>query len=283
MKEREWNWPARDGKQVFAREWAPDEADHVQAVVLLAHGKGEHSGRYRLLAESFTAEGLAVLGFDQLGHGRTEGKRGHAASYEQLMDGIERLQEEAAAQYPGKPVFLYGHSMGGNIMINYVLRRQPQVAGAIATGPWLRLAASDRPLMLVILSRLVQSFKRNKNASMPTYLTTDPDRLAQLVADPLGHGKFTLKLFFSIRRAGLWALDHADKLSIPMLILHGGDDTVTDKHASRQFAEGAGKLCTFQEWPGLRHELHNELRRNEVFAAVQAWIRTQSDSGRSGS
>jgi len=279
MKEREWYWLARSGNRVFAREWAPDAADRVRGVVVLVHGKGEHSGRYRHVAESFAADGMAVLAFDQLGHGRTEGKRGHADSYEELMDGIDRLLEEANARYPGTPIFLYGHSMGGNIMINYVLRRQPRLAGAIATGPWLKLAESGRPLPLEILSRLTRQMKRRREQSppLPTYLTTDPAMLARLAADPLGHGQFSAKLFFAIRKAGLWALEHTDELSVPMLILHGGDDTVTSLEASRQFAERAGSLCAFQEWPGLRHELHNELRREEVFAAVQAWMNDQLD------
>ena len=281
MKEREWHWPARDGKTVFARGWAPDNEDDVQAVIVLVHGKGEHSGRYRHLGDNFTADGIAVLAFDQLGHGLTEGKRGHADSYEELMDGIDRLLEEANARHPGKPIFLYGHSMGGNIMINYVLRRQPQLTGAVATGPWLKLAASDRPLPLVIWSRIAKQMKRKRPPAPPTYLTSDPDMLARLVSDPLGHGKFSAKLFFAIRRAGLWALEHASELSIPLLILHGGDDTVTASEASRQFTERAGKLCTFQEWPGLRHELHNERRREDVFAAIKMWIRNQS-SERSG-
>lgn len=285
MNEREWQWPARDGKAVFARRWAPEEDNDVQAVVVLIHGKGEHSGRYRHLAENFTADGYAVLAFDQLGHGLTEGKRGHADSYEELMDGIDRLLEEANARYPGKPIFLYGHSMGGNIMINYVLRRQPRLTGAIATGPWLKLAASDRPLPLVILSRVAKQMKRRRPPAPPVYLTSDPDMLARLVADPLGHAKFSAKLFFAIRRAGLWALEHANELSIPMLILHGGDDTVTAPEASRQFAERAGRLCTYREWPGLRHELHNERNREQIFAAVKAWMQDQSSvsAGRSGS
>lgn len=275
MKEREWHWPARDGKPVFARGWEPDEEGGIRAVIVLVHGKGEHSGRYRHLADNFAADGFAVLAFDQLGHGRTEGKRGHAGSYEELMDGIDRLLEEADARYPGKPVFLYGHSMGGNIAINYVLRRRPQLAGAIATGPWLKLATTDRPLPLVIWSRVAKQMRRKQPPAPPAYLTTDPDMLARLVADPLGHGKFSAKLFFAIRRAGLWALEHADELAIPMLILHGGDDTVTAPEASRQFAERAGRLCTFQEWPGLRHELHNERRREDVFASIKAWMNGQ--------
>ncbi len=284
MKEREWQWPARDGKSVFARSWAPDDEDAVQAVIVLIHGKGEHSGRYRHLAGNFTAGGIAVMAFDQLGHGLTEGKRGHADSYEELMDGIDRLLEEAQTRYSGKPIFLYGHSMGGNIMINYVLRRRPQLAGAIATGPWLKLAPSDKPLPLVIWSRVAKQMKRKRPSAPPTYLTSDPDMLARLTADPLGHGKFSAKLFFAIRRAGLWALEHADELSVPMLILHGGDDTVTSLEASRHFSERADRLCTFQEWPGLRHELHNERHREEIFAAIKSWIRDQSSeaAGTSG-
>lgn len=283
MKEREWHWPARSGKPVFACEWAPDTAaDEVQTVAVVIHGKGEHAGRYRHMADHFTSDGFAVLAFDQLEHGRTEGRRGHADSYEELMDGIDRLREEASRQYPGKPVFLYGHSMGGNIMINYVLRRQPRVAGAIASAPWLKLASTGHPLPVIILSRLARQLRASKSAPLPTYLTTDPEMLANLVADPLRHRKFSAKLFFALRRAGLWALEHADRLSVPMVVLHGNEDTVTAAEASRLFAERAGVLCAFREMPGFRHELHNERGRQDVFAFVASWMRDHS-MARSGS
>ena len=140
MKERIFELRCRDGSRRYAAEWEPADEGRPRGVIALVHGMGEHVGRYRHVAEMFTEAGYAVIGFDQVGHGRTEGKRGHTKSYPALLDGIDAMLAEAKKRFPGAPIFLYGHSMGGNVTLNYVLRRKPGIVGAIVTGPWLRLA-----------------------------------------------------------------------------------------------------------------------------------------------
>ena len=277
MEQREWNWLSQEGNQVHAVEWRPNNEATTHAVIILVHGKGEHAGGYIHVAENFTASGIAVMAFDQFGHGKTEGKRGDAPSYDHLMEGIDRLLEEAKHRYAGLPVFLYGHSMGGNIVINYALRRRQPLAGAIASSPWLKLSAAEQPVFLKIANRILQQRKSKLSIGPPSYLTSDAEMLAKITSDPLRHNRFSARLFFAIRRAGQWALANADSLSVPMLIMHGDRDTVTSFEASRLFAERAGTRCTFREWPGLKHELHNEKEREQIFAAVKTWIRERTD------
>jgi alpha-beta hydrolase superfamily lysophospholipase len=271
---REFGWPSSGGRNVYAVEWTPDDEAQVRAVVAVTHGMGEHSGRYVHVAENFTADGYAMLAFDQLGHGRTEGKRGHTNSYDDLLEGIDRMREEAARRFPGIPVILFGHSMGGNLTLNYLLRRKPDVAGSIVVGPWLKLAF-DPPALQVAVARVVQrvmpSFSNHRPFD-PTHLTSDPVMLKRLREDRLGHGYITAKFFFSVHRAGGWALDHAADLAVPLLLMHGGADSVTSAAASRRFAESAGPLCEYREWPGFRHELHNEMGREDVFRVMKSWI-----------
>ncbi|WP_276356774.1 alpha/beta hydrolase [Cohnella caldifontis] len=274
MKTREFGWPSDGGRKVYAIEWTPDDEASVRTVIAVTHGMGEHTGRYLHVAESFTADGYAMLAFDQLGHGRTEGKRGHTNSYDDLLEGIDRMREEAARRFPGKPVILFGHSMGGNLTLNYLLRRKPDVAGAIVVGPWLKLAF-DPPALQVAIARVAQRIMpaySNHRPFNPTHLTSDPVMLERLREDKLGHGFITAKFFVSVHRAGYWALQHATELSVPLLLMHGGADSVTSVAASRQFAANAGPLCTYREWPGLRHELHNELQREDVFRVMKAWL-----------
>jgi len=275
MNEREWGWLTRREQRVFAREWTPDDIGRVRAVVALVHGMGEHSGRYRHVAEALAADGIATLAFDQLGHGRTEGKRGHADSYDDLLAGIDRLLEEAGSRFPGLPIFLYGHSMGGNLALNYILRREPNVLGAIVTGPWLKLAFEPDAIQVVaakLMERIYPKYS-NHHPLEPTHLTSDPRMLAELRDDQLGHAHITAKFFLGVHRAGRYALEHAAKLPVPLLLMHGGDDKVTSIAATRQFAERAGDRCDYREWPGMRHELHNELRREEVLAVIRSWMR----------
>ncbi|WP_217591649.1 alpha/beta hydrolase [Cohnella sp. GbtcB17] len=275
-----FSWTLSDGTVMAAGEWTAGGGSEraapaaPSAVVLIVHGMGEHMGRYDHVAQAFTDAGYAALGFDQRGHGRTAGKRGHTPSYEGLLEGVDLLFAEAARRYPEVPVILYGHSMGGNVALNYLLRRKPDVAGAVIGSPWLRLAFAP-PQAQVVIGRLIERLYpgfTNKRPMNADHLTTDPAMVERYRTDPLGHGHITARFFFGVQRAGLWAIQHASELGVPILLMHGDDDRVTSIAASRQFAERAGPLCDYREWPGYKHELHNELDREPVLTAMRDWI-----------
>ncbi|MCC3377396.1 alpha/beta hydrolase [Cohnella sp. REN36] len=274
MAYRSFEWKSADGILMQGGEWRAETDAPPRAVVVLVHGMGEHMGRYHHVGEMFADEGYAVLGFDQRGHGRTAGKRGHTPTFDALLEGIDWVRDEARRLYPDAPVFLYGHSMGGNVTLNYLLRRQPDVAGAVISGPWLRLAFSPPQLQVVlgrVVERLYPSFTNTRPLNVD-YLTTDPEMAKMYRSDPLGHSQITAAFFFGVQRAGLWAIRHAGELRAPVLLMHGGRDRVTSIQASREFANAAGPICAFKEWPGYNHELHNELGREDVFAFVRQWL-----------
>jgi alpha-beta hydrolase superfamily lysophospholipase len=277
MSYNELNWQCTDGTRMFACEWKPEHTGQVRAVIGIVHGMGEHMGRYSHVANMLNEQGYAVLGFDQRGHGHTRGQRGHAPSYNSLLEGIDILLAEAKTKYPDIPLFLYGHSMGGNLTLNYLLRRKPQLAGAIVTGPWLKLAFKPPSLQTAIGSIVEWIYPKytNNRPLKADNLTSDPAMIDRYVNDPLGHGHITAKYFFAIQRAGVWANQHASQLSIPILLMHGGDDRVTSLPASKQFAEQAGTMVTWMEWPGYKHELQNEIGREEVFTVIRNWLNAQ--------
>ncbi|MBB6690573.1 lysophospholipase [Cohnella xylanilytica] len=274
MADREWEWQLNDGTRMYACEWQPEIRQSPRGFIGIVHGMGEHVGRYEHVARTFADEGYVVCGFDQYGHGRTPGRRGHVPSYDSLLEGPDRLLREARNRYPGIPAFLYGHSMGGNVTLNYLLRRRPDIAGAVVTSPWLKLSF-DPPQAQVVIGRLLERVYPQYSNHRPLAaerLTSDPEMIRRISEDPVGHGHITAKFFFGVRRAGLWAIEHADRLSVPLLLMHGDDDKVTSIAASRQFAERAGTLCSFVEWPGYRHELHNEAGRPAVFSLMSRWL-----------
>jgi alpha-beta hydrolase superfamily lysophospholipase len=277
MSYRDLEWLCTDGTRMFACEWSLEQPDKVKAIIGLVHGMGEHMGRYSHVAAMLNSEGYAVLGFDQRGHGRTLGKRGHTPTYEALLEGVDLLAAEVKRLYPGVPFFLYGHSMGGNITMNYLLRRKPKLAGAIVTGPWLKLAFKP-PSMQAAIGGIIEWIypKYTNNRPMKVgHLTSDPAMIELYVNDKLGHGQITARFYFGVHRAGIWALQHASELTVPLLLMHGGDDSVTSFTASKQFADQAGDKCTWMEWPGYKHELHNELGREEVFFVIREWLSEQ--------
>jgi alpha-beta hydrolase superfamily lysophospholipase len=260
---------------LFAQEWRPAAAPG--AVVCLVHGLGEHSSRYAHVAQVLTGAGLVLSTFDLRGHGKSPGQRGHVQSYEACLEDAQCLLDEAARRFPGKPIFLYGQSLGGNLVLNFALRRKSRLAGVIATAPLLRLAFEPprvRVFLAKVMSRIWPAFS-NVCGCEAAALSRDPLVVQSYVDDPLAHDLISAGLFVEMTQAGLWALEHAAQLRLPALIMHGSADRLTSADASRQFAERAGHCCTLKIWDGAYHELHNEPERDAVLACMLAWLRTR--------
>jgi len=280
MKHFEWIWYAADKTRLYAQSWQPDGA--AAGVVCLVHGLGEHSSRYAHVATALGQAGYVLLAFDRRGHGKSQGARGDAESYDIQMDDIKRMLDEAGERYPALPRFLYGHSMGGNLALNYALRRNPPIQGVIATGPWLR-AAFDPPAWRVRAGRALHKVR----PALPqpagldvTAVSRDPAVVRAYRDDPLNHDRISLRVYFSGYEAGLWALERAAEFPLPLLLMHGGADRLTSAAASREFAAKIKHGCTFKEWDGLFHEIHNEPEQQQVFAAMCDWLNAHPRSVR---
>ncbi len=272
MKTFESGWQSKDGVRFYVLGWEP----HAKppAVVCLVHGHGEHAGRYAHVGEAFANAGYALAGFDARGHGKSGGPRGHTPSYDALMDDIADFLMQMQTRYPGLPRFLYGHSMGGNEVINFALRRKPDLKGVIATGPWLKLAF-EPPALQVTLGRLMNNIApgfTQKSGLDTAALSHDASVVNAYNSDPLVHDKISARLFIGMYEAGLWALDHAAEFPLPLLIMHGTADRLTLAEASRQFAERGGKNVTWRAWDGLYHEIHNEPEKAEVLKVMIDWM-----------
>jgi len=273
MNHFEWSW-TQEGKKIYAQGWNPPQ---TKGVVCIIHGYNEHSGRYERAALSLCNAGYAVLAFDELGHGKTEGKRGHTPSYEAFLDSVKIILDEAETRFPGVRKFLWGHSMGGAIAINYLLRRHPNISGAIATDPLFRLAFAPSPVKVFlawIMVHIYPAFTENANLDSDA-LSRDKEEVRKYNTDPLVHGKITAGLFFGIHKAGLWALENAKELQIPLLLMHGTADRLTSVEATKEFAKDAPQnLITLKLWDGFYHELHNEPEpyRTEVMAYMVNWL-----------
>ncbi len=267
----QWNLKSRDGLELSACCWKPE---NPKAVVVLIHGHGEHTQRYLHVANAFTQAGYALQSFDLRGHGQSAGQRGHTPNYDSLMGDIADFIVDAQKRFSGLPVFLYGHSMGGNQVINYSLRSPQELKGVIATGPWLKLAF-DPPaaqiLMAKLLNNIAPSFSLSSGLSQ-TALSRDPDVVSKYAADPLVHDKISVRLYTSMYGNGFWALEHAGELKIPMLLMHGSADKLTSAQASQEFARKAGNLVTLRIWDGFYHEIHNEPEKIEVIQTMVDWL-----------
>lgn len=260
-----------DGLVLRGRHWP---VHGPRAVVCLMHGLGEHCGRYAHVAAVFNRKGMAFMGIDQRGHGRSEGQRGHTPSYARLLEAIDLLLVEAGQHYPGVQVVLYGHSFGGNQVLNYVMRRNTPIAAVVASSPWLRLTVK-RAGVLALLGKALEYLLPGSatNSHIESSLVShDPEVVLAYKNDPLIHDRITARGLMVCVRAGLYALHHAGELRVPALLMHGTDDPITDPAASRLFGKRAGGLATFKPWPGMLHEVHNEVGRDEVLDYVVSWV-----------
>jgi alpha-beta hydrolase superfamily lysophospholipase len=247
--------------------------EDIRAVIVLVHGLGEHIQRYEYWSDLFRQERIAFTGVDLPGHGRSDGKRGHIKNYELLDEMLNILLDSCRKTFPGIPVYIYGHSLGGGIVLNYLLKKNPRIKGAIVTSPWLKLSF-EPPKSKVILASiiknivpgLVQSSGLNVN-----HISHDPEVVERYKKDPLVHDKISVSLFDSAMKAAKYSLDNAAELKIPMLLVHGGDDQITSPEGSREFSQKSGNT-QLRIWEGGYHELHNEPFKDEVFKYIINWI-----------
>lgn len=216
-----------------------------------------------------------MLVFDLPGHGKSEGKRGHINCYDDLLLEVEKSIQEASKRVLGKPKFVYGHSLGGGLALNFALRKKPTVAGIIAASPWLELAKNPTNSMdktLRIVSYFWPSFP-NKTRINPRHLSRDSEMVVNYTTDPLIHDDISARTYIHCKDAGKWALDHSKILVPHILLMHGSKDEITSYEASRRFRlESSKELVDFKGFTGLYHELHNEPERELIFDHVIEWM-----------
>jgi alpha-beta hydrolase superfamily lysophospholipase len=247
--------------------------DKVRAVIIFVHGLGEHIQRYNHWSELLTKEGIAFTGMDLPGHGRSEGVRGNIKSYAQTDEMLDIMMENVSKTFQGIPVFIYGHSLGGGIVLDYILRKKPVIKGAIVTSPWLKLSFEPDKFKIAIASvmKYILPGLIQPSGLVVNHISHDKDVVEKYVADPLVHDKISVGLFHSAMRAGRTALENASGLSIPLLIMHGSDDRMCSPEGSRIFASKTG-MAELKIWDGGYHEIHNEPFRAEVFEYLMKWI-----------
>lgn len=263
---------SQNREKLFYRSWTPSNANQVLCII---HGHGEHSGRYDHLARFLCEQNIAVFAMDLRGHGGSYGKRGHSPSYELLLSEIEELLKAAREIHNDTPLFIMGHSMGGNLVANWLIEnRSKEVSGYILSSPWFKLAFEADPIKLKLgklMNRIWPSYSENNNLDINA-LSRDPEVIAAHHADPFVHGQITARLFHVINLAAARALREAQKIDLPGLIYHGDADTIIDYHATKQFVSNNEKI----EWHvlnGFFHEPHNDLGKEKVYKLINDWIK----------
>ena len=249
--------------------------ENMKAVIIFVHGIGEHIHRYDNWAALFNKEGIGFTGVDLPGHGSSDGTRGDVISFALIDEMIDIMIKSCNQTFPGCPVYIYGHSLGGGIVLDYLLRKNPKVKGAIVTSPFLRLAFEPSKIKLFLVSvmkKLIPGLIQPSGLNI-NHISHDKIVVERYKTDPLVHDKVSVRLFDGALTAAKYSLTHASDLKIPVLILHGSDDMITSPEGSREFA-GKTNMVKLKIWDGGYHELHNEPFKDEVFKYIIDWIKS---------
>lgn len=264
------NFKVNLDKEILNSAFFPSE--NPQYTLILVHGMGEHFMRYaNYVIPRLNKAGCNVYAYDHVGHGESSGKRGHTPSYEFEMKCISHFVE--LAKETNKEVLLYGHSMGGNCVINYSLKQDSRVSRYIVSSPMLALAFAP-PLWKTLLGNIALYLAPKvtlNNGLDASKISKDPTEVKKYVEDPLNHDLVSPNFSMLFLKKGKYALKHKNLLNHPMLLLHGDADQITSFKASQNFAL-ENKEVTFAPIKGGYHELHNDLEKKEFMNIIIKWI-----------
>ena len=273
IRRTESHLPGSTGYLLFRRSWLPRSADRI---IILVHGYGEHSGRYEHTASDLARAGFEVHAYDQQGHGRSGGNRCHVGRFEHLLDDLEGFVAAVRAERPPLPVVVVGHSMGGLVVAAYASQRNPKVAGVVTSAAVLSMPEGVSRARVIAARVLKWLAPRLSLASQldPKNLSRDPVVVRAYLEDPLVQRKITASLASEMLSAMKRAAAAAAAVRVPMLILHGEDDSICPVAGSRNFFEQLQVTQReFQTYPGLRHEIFNEPERAAVLGDLIGWVR----------
>ena len=266
-------------QKVAGYHWPAENPDYV---VCLIHGIGEYAGRYERVTSVMNENNIAVVAMDLRGHGLTFGKRGHCAPRKEVLSDIDTLIEYAKEQYPGVPLILYGHSMGGNIAMDYRKRgnRNSEISGFMISAPWVELVRKVSGLLYVTVTNLAKIMPQMTISSGVSERDLgNVKSIGEYKDNPLVHRRISLEtavdgfITGNLMAEGKME-DNGGAKGIPMLLMHGTADKICNVNGSRNVA--AVEDCEYVEWPDLFHELHNggfESTGDEVIAKMIDWIR----------
>jgi acylglycerol lipase len=270
---RESNFIGDGGIRLFEQSWRA-EKDPV-GILVIVHGLKDHSGRYSEVSQELARDGYAVQSYDLRGHGDSAGDRVWIESFDDYVKDLRIFLARVRNQYPGKPLFLFGHSMGGAIATLFVLRDHPDIQGLVLSAPALKrgenvsgfLAATAKLLgtvapRLAVLNLDDNDFSRDR--SVIKAMAEDP--LVYHSAGPARTGKELLKAMEEIQ-------EKAPQLNVPFLVMHGTDDKVTNPNGSTELHSRArSENKTLKIYSGFYHDLLHEPGRDEVLKDLKSWL-----------
>ena len=272
MKHQEGTFAGLNNAAIYYQYWLPEATP--RAIMLLVHGAGEHSGRYGYFVEHLTAQGYIVAALDHPGHGRSAGMRGYIDRFTDYLETLQRFHRQVSVEFSGLPQFLVGHSMGGLISSHYLLQCQDDFVGCVLSGPALMTDLKPSVVQMAIARTLsILLPKAGALQLNPEGISRDVEEVRRYRDDTLIYkGKVSARLLVELFDAMERIQAQAAKIRLPLLLLHGGDDSMASPESSRFLNLHASSTDkTLNIYPGLFHEIFNEPERQLVFTDIVRW------------
>jgi alpha-beta hydrolase superfamily lysophospholipase len=273
MKHKEGKFKGYKGLRLYYQCWLPDKKP--KAVLLVAHGLAEHSGRYKNLVNYFVPKGYAVYALDHRGHGKSEGTRSYVDNFNDYLTDLKTFFDMVRKDNKNARIFLFGHSLGGTIATAYAVEHQEDLAGLILSGSSLVPTTSVSPALLAmagIVSALLP--KMGVTVLDASFISRDKAVVDAYVNDPLVfRGKVPARTGAELARMWKQLPEQMPRIKLPVLIMHGFADQLSDPRGSKLLFERVGsKDKTLKLYDNCYHEICNEPEREQVFVDMETWL-----------
>lgn len=258
--------------KIFLREWLPNQK--AEKNVFIIHGLGEHSGRYEDFAKNLTQKNIGVFCIDLIGHGKSNGKRGHIKSFEDYINAVENGIIYIRKKFLDTPIILFGHSLGGLICLKFLLDRESkEIEKAIVSSPWIETALKI-PKHLLFIHKIFQKIiprLQLSNNLITSHLSKNQKVVTDYESDILVHDKITLNLFSEILTTIEDVLKRSSRIKVQTFIYHGKNDKIISYKGTEKIANSIPNK-KFILFDNIYHEPHNDIEKDVIYKEINDFI-----------
>ncbi len=264
---------AKDDTRLYWRSLFPDGA--FADVVAIVHGYGDHSGRYQAVMEALVAQGHGTIALDYRGHGRADGHRADVKKWGDYLGDMEAFWARVRTLAEGKPTFVLAHSNGGLIVTHWAAGHPEGLAGLVLSAPFYQMAF-EPPALKLLGARVIKGLLPGLhigNELKIEQLSRDAGWQRTTAEDPLYLHVTTPRWFFETMGAQAQVGEKAKAITQPLLVVAGGEDPIASMPAAKAAFEKMGSADkTWKEYAGMRHEVLNEVGKEQLIDDISRWI-----------
>ena len=273
MKHTEGNFNGANDLNLYYQCWRA--AKNEKAIIVLVHGFGEHSGRYMNMVNHMVPLGYSIYSYDHRGHGRSKGEPGHVLNWAEFREDLKLFLSLVRDAHPELPIILMGHSMGGLIVLNYMLSNPDEdVKTVIASAPLLAQPGISPVLIMIskILSKIWPGFSIDTKLDVNS-ISRDPAVIKAYQKDPLVHSRASARFGTELSATIEWTQSHAADFNKPLLMYHGESDSLVPLAGTKTFFDSVKiNEKDMHIYPGGFHEPHNDIDHLNVTKDIENWL-----------